>query len=226
MSVRSSRLTAVVVILIGVFASAATATHGHSRCAPISKKTVTHDRVAEVYYAFDGEITGCVYALGKPYRLGPGFEALSQGSHGLEDFVLNGIYVAYEQIHAPFEPDLIRPASFYVVVRNLRTGNIVHREPTGASSDPTSIGLGSARRLVVSKTGAVAWSVIDYRTYCHTDPTLNCVQVRVIDSRGGAVVAEAQEPSRGVGIEANSLTLHAGVISWEQNEALRHFVLR
>jgi len=187
---------------------------------------VEHDLRAEVYQGYYGELKGCSFATGRSYPLGPYFEAASQGSHGISPPVLAGNYVAYQLIHQPFEAEPSDPTSWYIVVRDLRSGRIVHKEPTGTSSEPAEIGLNEASSLVVSDTGAVAWIVINRQTSCQTKPERHCAQVHVIDRDGARVVAEALAEEFGtLGINVESLRLRGQTLSWLQDETRKHLTL-
>jgi hypothetical protein len=228
MKVPIPTLAAVAVLAAGIgpVAPEAVASQHHQTC-PVARhgKLVRRDRVAEVYYASSGAITGCVFASGHRHILGHGFEPESQGSHGILDTVLTGYYAAYEQVHDPFEPEAGDPSTWYIVVRDLRTGKLVHREPTGISDDPASVGLGEASSRVVSGTGAVAWIVIDRQAPCEPARNLYCAQVHVITSRGNASIV-AEGTASPLGIEPASLELHHGTLSWRQGSKRKRFKLR
>jgi hypothetical protein len=223
MTVRTGTL---IMVLCAVLASPASAAgHGHRGCPAPHRKLLHRDPVAEVYYASNGAITGCVFSVGQPQKIGFEFEARSQGSHGISIPILAGDYVAYEQIRQPFEAEPGEPTSFYIVVRDLRTGKIVHSEPTGISSEPAEVGLNETSSLALSSTGAVAWIVIDRQTMCEPARGWYCAQVHVVTSRGAAsIVAEGTVSA--FGIEPNSLQLHQGMLSWEQDAERKRLTLR
>jgi hypothetical protein len=187
---------------------------------------VKHDLRAEVYQGYYGELKGCSFATGRPYPLGPYFGVSSQGGGGVSTLVLAGNYVAYQLAYLPFEAEQSDPTSWYIVVRDLRSGRIVHKEPTGTSSEPAEIGLNEAASLVVSDTGAVAWIVINRQTSCQTKPERHCAQVHAIDQDGARVVAEAPAEEFGTpGINVESLRLRGQTLSWLQEETRKHLTL-
>jgi hypothetical protein len=186
---------------------------------------IKHDLRAEVYQAYYGELKGCSFATGRSYRLGPYFGVASQGGGGVSTPVLAGNYVAYQLAYLPFEAEPSDPTSWYIVVRDLRSGR-VHKEPTGTSSEPAEIGLNEASSLVVSDTGAVAWIVINRQTPCQTTPERHCAQVHVIDREGTSVVAEALAEEFGTpGINVGSLRLRGQTLSWLQDETRKYLTL-
>ncbi len=89
-----------------------------------------------------------------------------------------------------------------VIVRNLSTGRLVHRVPTGTSGIPTprSIGIGSAVAIVVKSDGSVAWIVESGSEY----------QVHAVDKTGSRVLAA------GTDVDPRSLALTGSTLYWTQ----------
>lgn len=219
-----------VVVACGVFSCVAASSGVAARreACPTRRHVhvVKHDLRAEVYQAYYGELKGCSFATGRSYPLGPYFGVSSQGGGGVSTPVLAGNYVAYQLARLPFEAEPSNPTSWYIVVRNLHSGRIVHKEPTGTSSEPAEIGLNEASSLVVSDKGAVAWIVINRQTWCQTKPERHCAQVHVIDGEGARVVAEAPAEEFGTpGINVESLRLRGQTLSWLQEETRKHLNL-
>lgn len=93
---------------------------------------VVADAQAEVYEAegrFVREMFARAYASGHAYALGPKTECIgSGGCGGVENAVLGGSFVAYEKFVVASEPFVGETSSYWhVIVRNLRTGHVVHR---------------------------------------------------------------------------------------------------
>lgn len=106
-------------------------------------------------------------------------------------------------------------ASWLVVVRNLATGKVAHRVPSGTPAHPepprteqggtfTDLGIGPIESLVVKKDGAVAWIVQASRengTY----------QVHALDMTSERVLAVGPE------VEPHSLALAGSTLYWTQD---------
>jgi hypothetical protein len=106
-------------------------------------------------------------------------------------------------------------ASWLVVVRDLSSGKVVDRVPTGTPPHPepprtnngltvSFVGIGPVESLVVKTDGAVAWIAQDdfvgHLSY----------QVHALDTAGGRVLAEGPE------VEPHSLALTGGTLYWLQ----------
>jgi hypothetical protein len=104
------------------------------------------------------EVFGCVCRGHRPLALGevPQCE-FSKECGGAEQIRLAGTVVAYESFFASEE------SKWYVVVRDLRTGRLVHHLPTGTplSRSPNGVGVGPITGLVVKADGSVAWIAQD-----------------------------------------------------------------
>lgn len=90
-----------------------------------------------------------------------------------------------------------------MVIRDLRTGRIVHRVPTGTPTEPTPryVGLGSAVAIVVKSDGSAAWIVA---------PGTSEYQVHAVDKSGSRVLAS------GTNIDPHSLALAGSTLYWRQ----------
>lgn len=145
---------------------------------------------------------GCVYGH-KPYRLGVVPE---ESSGGVEFLTLNGVMVAYQEgAFNKYTP----LASWIIAVRNLLTGKIVHRIPTGAyMGTEGSTGIGSAEAIVVKSDGSVAWIATDSEEKAATHGPY--YQVHAVDKAGSRVLAA------GSMIEPHSLALAGNTIYWTE----------
>lgn len=94
-----------------------------------------------------------------------------------------------------------------VIVRNLRTGRVLHKVPTGIAGPGTVevLGDGFTTAIVVKPDGAVAWILesgasrpIEY-------------QVHAVDAKGERTLAS------GSGIEPSSLALAGSTLYWTQD---------
>jgi hypothetical protein len=118
-------------------------------CKPGHARLVSANSQAQLYKAtvphglpeFLG-IYGCTYGH-KPVFLGPVPYASSGGAGGIAFETLAGSVVAYEEANiGGYESDRTER---WVIVRDLRNGNILHRVPTGTSpkSKPGIVGIGN-----------------------------------------------------------------------------------
>jgi hypothetical protein len=99
--------------------------------------------------------------------------------------VLSGVVVAYEEfVRGCGLNESECSGTFIVVVRNLSTGRIVHKVPTGTPLQPTPgiVGVGQTTAIVVKSDGAVAWI---------TEASLGegGYQVHALDRAGNRVLA-------------------------------------
>lgn len=130
-------------------------------CAlPYRSHMITADRQTQVYETlevFNGApgIFGCVFGSRHIYRLGeryPPFGDGSEGSAGIAFGALAGSVVAYE-----YSVGSEGYKEWVVIVRNLRTGRVLRRVPSGPSKSPSSVGAGPVVAIVVKSDGSVAW---------------------------------------------------------------------
>jgi hypothetical protein len=155
---------------------------------------------AELETVFGCAIGGREYALGQPLGVSPA------GYAGVGPFALGGGMVAYGDSEVANLPSGgTAPDRNEVLVRNLRTGRVVHRIPTGPS-EGTTVGRGPTDAVVVKPDGSVAW--IAGATGISAD-----LSVRALDRNGERLLAE------GEGIDQASLRLEGSTASWMQNGA-------
>jgi hypothetical protein len=145
---------------------------------------------------------GCVYGHRKSYELGSPPNGSPSVSFGTRLFTLAGPIVAYEKsfVHPP--PGF---SSWFVIVRDLRSGKILHELPTGTPSHPipNQVGDGSITAIVVKSDGSVAWilenniSPVEY-------------EIHTFDKTGSHVLASGSD------IEPHSLALAGSTLYWLQ----------
>jgi hypothetical protein len=187
------------------------------RCLPSRVPVVAADREAALYLAAEDpelpeflSVYGCSFKSGRSYQLGelPGAPSPSGGG-GVRLETLEGTMAAYEA--GSGGP---AGASWLVLVRNLSTGKVVHRVPSGTPAHPepvrtehglavSYVGIGQLESLVVKGDGAVAWIV-------ETSKENGTYQVHILDKTGGRVVAEGPE------VEPRSLALAGSTLYWLQ----------
>jgi hypothetical protein len=199
------------VLLLTSTASAARTRHTEPRkCRPQHAHVIAADPSALVYEAFDPpfgdlEIYGCAYGTRLSYLLGPPAEFSPSGGGGLKGETVGGTMVAYEESLLLGQLGIEPTRRELVIVRNLRTGRVVYRVPTGTSTVPTprSIGIGPAVAIVVKSDGSVAWIV-------ETGYPVAEYQVHAVDKSGSRVLAS------GTNIDPHSLALAGGTFYWTQ----------
>jgi hypothetical protein len=152
-----------------------------------------------LYHDERTRIHGCAYGH-RPYLVGT--EELCKGVFcaGPQGEVLAGPLVAYEEGGGAETKN-----SYYVVVRNLRTGRVIREIPTGTPAPPITdtIGAGPTTAIVVKPDGAVAWIV---ETGYPTE-----YQVHAVDSSGSRTLAS------GANVDPSSLALAGSTLYWTQN---------
>jgi hypothetical protein len=157
---------------------------------------VARGRRAVAYEAPDSEGEEMTYACSRDghrgYLLGFELTASSRGVGGIESITLAGPVIAYDEADDLSED---RGSSNIIYVRNLVTGRLIHKLPTG----PTASSGGLAPKIVVKTDGAAAW-VNGASGLVH--------EVYAVDRHGRRLL------DGGSGIEPHSLQLHGSTISW------------
>jgi hypothetical protein len=218
------RLIPLVIIVVATCLSSAALAGGSrnggrlARCPPRHTEIIKANREAAIYedhnlnYEGSSEWFGCAYRTKRAYLLGVGeAQFSSSGGGGIELPQLVGAVIAYglssteptEPPVEPGEPPVFGKSSWLVVVRNLRTGRVLHKVPTGPSSS-RSVGAGPVGALVVKSDGAVAWVT-------GADNAQSPHEIHAIDRKGSRLLAT------GLGIYPLSLRLKGSTISWTQN---------
>lgn len=208
-----------VLILVLPAASASDASSRHAappKCPPGHSDLIVADAHAQVYEAFDPaeegfKVYGCAYEHKRSYGLGLPFSASGTAGGGVDEETLAGPVVAYEE-SAGSETSAVEGGSMFavVVVRDLRTGRVLHRVPTGTPSvpDPSHVGVGAVVALVVKSDGAVAWIVENLK---RSTETLSFYEVHELEKAGGGVLAS------GTDIGPRSLALAGSTLYWTQS---------
>jgi hypothetical protein len=171
-------------LLVGVLAPAGFA-HGapghRERCAPRGDRVVVADAIAEIYRATERpgigsahlgetwEFRGCTVHSKHTFKLGvdPTQSVCGSpaGCEGVTHMVLARKTVAYESFSTePYNIERTEAVTKeYIVTRNLSTGHVVHRVPTGAGLEEgvQHIGVGSVTSIVVKPDGSAAWIAED-----------------------------------------------------------------
>lgn len=208
-----------VLVLVLPTASVSDASSHHAapaKCAPGHSRLITADAQAQVDLrpeslssGFEGRyvpaaIMGCAYGRGRSYSLGLPYEASATGAGGVRMETLSGPVVAYEVASATGAEDQAQTVSFMVVVRDLRSGRILHEAPTGTPMRiPFAVGVGRIVALVVKSDGAVAW-IAKAPTYEGT------YQLHALDSTGNRVLASGAE------LDPSSLAMASRTLYWTQ----------
>jgi len=137
-------------------------------------------------------VLGCAYGKHAVRRLGPAYEppaAIGSGAGNLR-YTLVGTIVAYESVLA----------EWLVVVRDLRSGKLVHSVPA-VTTHPSSPG--SVSQIVVKRDGAAAWLAVVEGTAAPR------YQLRAVDRAGSRLLAS--------GASIESLALVGGTVYWVQD---------
>jgi hypothetical protein len=209
---------AVLAGLSAVAAAAAPPRHtARPKCPPANEGLVAGDAQALLYTAatrvYESEahkfvegregVFGCAYGAKRAYYLGLAPYGGPSGSGGVGPSALAGAVVAYEV----GEDEPLRPphghSSHEIWVRNLRTGQLLHRMPDGSPAEPGDVGLGDATAIVVKSDGSVAWIV-------GAPEALGGAQLRSVDKTGSHLLAASPE------IAPASLALAGSTLYWTQ----------
>jgi hypothetical protein len=225
---------AVAIALVVVAAHADAATVGYAantKCPPSHAHLLRSDKQAVVYKIRESGIEtlekehyrvyypgirGCVRGRRLSYKLGgPSTEfgdASGESSSGIDSITLGGSMVAYEEEITGSERYGENASGKWIVwVRDLRTGKVIHKVPTGTRipSDPSFIGVGPTTAIAVKSDGAVAWIAEAEDGY----------QVHVLDKTGNRLLASGEN------IKPYVLGLKGSRLYWKQAGHVRSAVL-
>jgi hypothetical protein len=174
---------------------------------------------AEVYRVQDrfdseGKYVGCVYGHRVVYLDFANSGGSSSPGVGFLDFTISGNLVAYVDTEGPSLVSFNATESHGVIVRDLRTGHLVHRVPSGrypCVTDPKALeftGEGPVMALVLAPGGAVAW-ISEVRENPICGVPIGEEHVHLLDTTGEDVLAS------GTGITGLALAGH--VLYWSQD---------
>jgi hypothetical protein len=206
-----STISALALLLEAASPSAAHVRHTTPpKCPPAKSHVLLADAQVELYSAVEvvnmyndkgARIHGCAYGH-KSYLLGAEVEECGSGvpCGGVRREVLAGPLVAYEEGSGGETAN-----TYLVVVRNLRTGRVIRKLPTGTPVTPRPlwVGIGPTTAIVIKSDGAVAWIV---ETGFPAE-----YQVHAVNKSGSRVLAS------GVDIAPSSLALAGNTLYWRQS---------
>ncbi|MGA9286235.1 MAG: hypothetical protein WBV85_12425 [Solirubrobacteraceae bacterium] len=163
------------------------------------------------------DVYGCASGRGHRYHLGTVPEISSTGGGSITHETLGGSIVAYEENY--YEGNR---SEQWVVVRDLRTGHLLHRVPTGISENPPEeAGVGYVTETVVKSDGAVAWIVDNFGLDVGLPPeTVPYFEVKALDGAGLRTLAG------GTDVHPSSLALAGSALYWTQGERAFSALLR
>jgi len=111
---------------------------------------------------------GCAFGQKGSYKLGEVYVPEGTEVNGYtRDYTLAGSTVAYEEFFTTANRYTLEgqavTTSLRVIVRDLRTGRVLHEVPTGTppKPEPGSVGVGNVVALVLKRDGSVAWIAKD-----------------------------------------------------------------
>ena len=215
-----SALLMLVLLVLPASTGAAAARKGVvAVCPRAHSRVVLADSQAEVFLAPEDPALpeflgfyGCSFKGKRSYLLGTPPAYSSSGGSGIRLETLAGSIVAYEGGSASSHYG----TSWLVIVRDLRTGKVLHSVPTGTPAHPEpprtedgitgqDVGIGPAAAIVVKSDGAVAWIVEAPNQGSGANYEY---QVHAVDSTGSRVLAAGPE------VEPRSLALAGSTLYW------------
>jgi hypothetical protein len=148
---RTQTMMVSLVSLLSASPALAAVAHASSpECGSGDVRLVAADRQAQIYVAQEPvfqrhthnvvnsrpEYRGCIYGSTRSFILGGTGGGNGSGGAGTDDLVLSGAEVAYAT-YQTLQSGTTSLASYtYVVVRNLRTGRVLHEVPSGIPLEP------------------------------------------------------------------------------------------
>ena len=194
-----------------------------TKCPPVHARILLADAQAAVYTireskveTIDGHhypqpiiaIRSCDSAHRGSYLLKAElFPTPTEVSAAVSNLTLDGAMLAYEEFTSGVNryEQQIGKSVWRVIVRNLRTGHVLHAVPTGIANPPNPhfIGDGATTMIVLKSDGAVAW-IVD-----HVDENER-YQVNAVDRDGNRVLAAGSD------IDPRSLALADSTLYWTQ----------
>jgi hypothetical protein len=212
------------VLLMLAVAPAAGARTGHRthsgpvKCSP-RRQVLFADAQAQVYPLLESdgetfEIQACLYGQRRSFFVAgcnPHERAVTCAR--TSNVTLAGSMVAREHAFGSDGRGVLGEQPFeewYVEVRDLRTGRVLHNVPTGAAlkPEPRYIGTGPLVKLVLKSNGSVGWIANDYeRNGSESPPEGPYLSVYALDKTGMRRLAA------GNGIDPASLALSDGGVN-------------
>jgi hypothetical protein len=222
-TMRPVAISAISVLAMWLGGTPSTAAHGHDKasrkCAPGHSRVLAADTQAEVYEARGPsasqlEVYGCAVGQRRAHVLGVSPFATQPGGRGVNDETLTGPLVAYQSSSLPATETSGR-SEWVVVVRDLRTGRVLHNVPTGTPKLPSaSVGIGTVLAIVLKRDAAVAW-------IAETDAARPSeFQVHVVDRSGSRLLAAGHD------VNPPFLELAGGTLYWFQDTRLHSAPMR
>jgi hypothetical protein len=214
-------LAALVVLLLVAASVWYVAADGKSlpRCAPRQAHVLASNGEAQVYQQRDAAsragaihgsaiVFGCVRGVrgrSSAYTLGSAALGSRMEPVSVSRETLAGPIVAYERHFTP----LVGPESSLIVVRDLRTGRLLHSAPAETPGTPRpNLAPMRIAAIVLKGDGSVAWIVET------GNDSVPYYQLHAIDRSGSRVLANAYS------IEPRSLALSEDFLTWSQGGAL------
>jgi len=203
----SGACAAALMLLPATTVAGARRTHAPRICRPFHSRLLAADAQAQIYEAYESRdlfvsVFGCVFGHRHSYELG-GVDKCTGGPGacgGVVQPTLAGRLVAYGASLAFGEGG---GGEWWIVVRNLATGRILHTLPTGFPQFGLNRGIGNAQAIVLKSTGSVAWIT-------GAGVSLGRYQVYAFDTGGQRRLATGPD------IDPKSLALAGSTLYWTQ----------
>jgi hypothetical protein len=207
-------LTAIMLLVATPTADAASRMHQkglechlpqHAHILSADSQALVYETV-ETMTSFGGVIYGCTYARKGIYRLGEPIPNIGtpKGIEGIRLETLDGPIVAYE-----FGFGNSNGAAYYVVVRDLRNGRLLHRVVSGPAASPRVIGSGPITAIAIASNGDVAWIAENDDM---STREMKYYEVHAVDRSGNRVLASGSD------VKPNSLAQVGSLVYWSQGE--------
>lgn len=186
-------------------------------CSPTHSRIIAADLQAQVYAvrfekSNEWEYRACAYGHRGSTEVGAAPSGCNWNAcRAMMRFALVGAMVAYEEQIVPIGRDE-QPGNFdgewYIEVRNLQTGKLIHRTPTGTPLRPKRhyIGVGNIISMVLKPDGSAAWIAEDFERSGSAKPITTYLDIGAVDKSGTRLLAS------GTTIDPSSLSLSVGSV--------------